>query len=613
MRLRPLACLLALALPALSSAGTLSLGVAAGDVRQTAAVLWGTPDVDGVFGFELATDASFMDLVGSASGYTLAGVPVKLPVSGLVPGASYYYRATDAAGNTAVGLFRTPHSSGYNGLRFGVSGDWRGPLAPYPAVKNVPGKALDVFVKLGDTIYAENYDAFPVVTVDSLDGYRDRYRESLADNRGQTNQIRLLRQSTAVLASIDDHEVVNDFAGGAPSSTDSRFPAGYPYINETPRYQAGLQAFHEFMPIQELSYGATGDARTAGKPQLYRGQTYGQDAALFLLDNRSFRDAGLPGVTNPLNPAQVGGFLSQSQFTPRTMLGQQQVTDLKADLLRAQQDGVTWKFVLTAEPIQKLGVVGASDRYEGYAAERDDLLKFIDANGIQNVVFVAADVHGTVVNNLNYFDPVAMTTKPVAAWEITTGPVAFADPFGPTVVGLAQAAGLLSPAQAATYQFLLANRLYPQLESFIQGLIDAVLTQANAALAATVFGGSFYDPIGLTGSDIPHTLLAGGWTATHTYGWTEFEIDAATQALTVTTWGVPYYDIVALTGDPAAIAALTPAVVSRFQVAAVPEPETWALLLAGLGLVGAAVRRRRPPGFLPPPPVTPAGADAFKS
>ncbi len=592
MRLRPLACVLALAFPTLSSAGTLGLGIAAGDVRQTAAVLWGTADVDGLFSFELASDPGFMAIVGSAGLHATAGMPVKIPVSGLNPGTPYYYRATDAAGNSATGRFKTPHAGGFNGLSFGVSGDWRGPLAPYPAVKNVAGKTLDVFVKLGDTIYAENYDAFPVVTVDTLDGYRDRYRETLADHLGQTNQIRALRQSTAVLASIDDHEVVNDFAGGAPSSTDGRFPAGYAYINETPRYQAGLQAFHEFMPIRDLTYAATGDARTAGKPQLYRAQTYGRDAALFLLDNRSFRDAGLPGVSNPLDPVQVGTFLTQSQFAPRTLLGAAQFADLQADLLEAQQDGVTWKFVLTGEPMQKLGVVGASDRYEGYAAERDALLKFIDANGIQNVVFVSADVHGTVVNNLNYFDPASMSTKPVAAWEITTGPVAFADPFGPTVIELASAAGLLTPAQRATYDFLLANKLYPQLESFIQGLINGVLTQANAALAATPFGANFYDPLGLDGSGIPATLLAGGWTATHTYGWTEFEIDADTQALTVTTWGVPYYDIVALTSDPAAIAALDPVIVSRFQVAAVPEPGTWAMLLAGLGLVGFAVRRR---------------------
>jgi len=35
---------------------------------------------------------------------------------------------------------------------------------------------------------------------------------------------------------------------------------------------------------------------------------------------------------------------------------------------------------------------------------------------------------------------------------------------------------------------------------------------------------------------------------------------------------------------------------SPFAIAAVPEPETYAMLLAGLGLVGVAARRRKPSG-----------------
>jgi phosphodiesterase/alkaline phosphatase D-like protein len=581
-------------LPGPTRAAFLSNGVAAGDVTANTAIVWGMPDAGGDFSFEIATDAGFASIVGGGTvNGAVAGMPVKLDAVGLNPGTTYYYRGIDGAGNSANGQFKTPYASGRNGLSFGVSGDWRGPLAPYPAVSNVAAKNLDVFVQLGDTIYAENYDANPVVTVSDLAGYRARYRETLSDNLGQTNQIRQLRQSTASLVSIDDHEVVNDFAGGAMPVSDNRFDNTGAFINETQRYQQAMQAFHEYMPIRQLTYGATGDARTADKLKLYRGQQYGQDAAMFLLDNRSFRDQELPGVSNPLDPIQVGGFLQASQFANRTMLGQQQLTDLKADLLQAQNDGVTWKFVMVAEPIQKLGVVGGADRFEGYAAERDALLKFIDVNGIDNVVFVSADIHGTVVNNLNYFDNATFQTRNVKAWEITTGAVAYADPFGPTVIDLANQAGLLSPADLATYQFLLANGMNAQLEGFIQGLVNNLLTLGNNALSVTPFGASYYDLLGLNGSNIPATLLQGAYTATHSYGWTEFNIDEATQALTVTTWGVPYYDATDLAADPNAIAALTPQVVSQFQVAAVPEPETWAMLLAGLGLVGAVARRRR--------------------
>ena len=48
------------------------------------------------------------------------------------------------------------------------------------------------------------------------------------------------------------------------------------------------------------------------------------------------------------------------------------------------------------------------------------------------------------------------------------------------------------------------------------------------------------DPIGLEGGLVNATLDVGGWSATHYYGWSEFEIDAVTQELTITTWGTDF-------------------------------------------------------------------------
>lgn len=44
--------------------------------------------------------------------------------------------------------------------------------------------------------------------------------------------------------------------------------------------------------------------------------------------------------------------------------------------------GVVWEFVMLPEPIQNLGLLGASDRYEGYVHERTELLKFVDDHDI---------------------------------------------------------------------------------------------------------------------------------------------------------------------------------------------------------------------------------------
>ena len=62
-------------------------------------------------------------------------------------------------------------------------------------------------------------------------------------------------------------------------------------MNDSPLYENGLRAFHDYNAIEELRYAETGGARTAGEWDLYRYDVRGADAATFLLDPRSFRDA----------------------------------------------------------------------------------------------------------------------------------------------------------------------------------------------------------------------------------------------------------------------------------------------------------------------------------
>ena len=108
------------------------------------------------------------------------------------------------------------------------------------------------------------------------------------------------------------------------------------------------------------------------------------------------------------------------------MLGAQQLADLKHDLQAAQDAGITWKFIMTPEPIQNFGVLAASDRFEGYAAERTAILKFIHDNHISNVVFVSADFHGTTVNRLSYQELPGGPQIQTNTLEIVTGPIAYA-------------------------------------------------------------------------------------------------------------------------------------------------------------------------------------------
>jgi phosphodiesterase/alkaline phosphatase D-like protein len=557
-------------------------GVAAGDTTSNSAVLWTRSTAIGDVLFEYSTDATFGSGVSSVMRSVVDGsVPVKADIGGLAPGARYYYRATDANGETVSGTFKTSAAAGQRtGLRFGVSGDWRGELAPYPAIGNAAWRNLDFFVGLGDTIYADfPSPAVPIPQAMTLPEFRAKHAEVYGERFG-VNSFAELRASTSWFATIDDHEVTNDFAGGAAPSSDPRFAgmAGN-FINETTLFQNGLQAFQEYNPMREEVYSGTGEARFDGKPKLYRERTFGQDAAMFVLDARSFRDEALENVTNPLDPAQVGQFLAASFDPTRTMLGTPQINDLKQGLLDAQSNGVTWKFVHVPEPIQNLGVVNAADRFEGYAAERTEILRFINENNIENVVFIAADIHGTIVNNLTYQESPGGAQIATGAFEITTGSVAFDAPFAPTVISLA--AGVIPGVPPLE---LYESLPLEQREGLIQALINAQLAQLG------------YDPVGLDnnlpGADLINAeLLAGSWTATNSYGWTEFEIDAATQDLLVTTYGIDYYSEAELLADPDAILALTPEILSQFRVQAVPMPGAVAVMTGVLAFVG--VRRRR--------------------
>jgi hypothetical protein len=469
-------------------------------------------------------------------------------------------------------------------LRFGASGDWQQP-PPFPSLKNVPGRDLDFFIKLGDSIYADSETPAleGVFQARTLEDFRIKQAENLSSRFG-SNVMALLNASTPILATIDDHEIVDNFAGGAMPGRSPDAPDVHPlepplftddvnFVNETQVYKDAMQAFGEYHPIRSELWDTPNDVLMHGKPKFYRKATYGSDATVLILDARSFRDAPLPVITDPFDANEVEGFLAGTFAADRTMLGRAQMDCLKNDLLGSQQDGITWKFVVIPEPIQNFGIIGAEDRFEGYAAERTELLKFIHENIIENVVFIAGDFHGTIVNNLAYQellvdaseDAVVIESVPINAFEVVTGPVAFFDALlGPSIVNLAADAGVLSPFLKGIYD---RASVAPDTDSIVNDKDDFLKSLINTQLESLN-----YDPIGLNenhaGAEglIDAELLEGDYLACHTYGWAEFEITAETQELLVTVYGVDAHSETDLLADPNAVISREPRVVSQFVV-----------------------------------------------
>lgn len=545
--------------PTLPPLNVLPNGVASGDVDQDSAVLWARSNFPAIitFTYHITPGGPLMSVTQVVTDGT---IPAKVVVNGLTPNTRYIYTATTSAGQVGSGHFQTPAEVGVStGLRIGASGDWRGELRPYPAIANAPSRELDLFLKLGDTIYADfPSPAVQLTQTTTITDFRKKHDE-VYGLRNARNLWAELQASSSVLAVIDDHEVTNNFAGGATADIDARFPETTGLINDTTLFENGIQAFAEYNPINTQIYSTTGDARTDGEVDFYRYRTYGSDAAIFVLDARSFRDAPVAPIDadNPLFDLQR--FVADSFQAGRTLLGDAQLQRLKGDLLAAQQAAITWKFVAVPEPIQLLGPAGAEDRFEGYAAERTELLDFIVQNEIMNVVFVAADYHGTIVNNLNYRASAASAIyTETNSFEITTGSVAFDAPLGPTAVDIGVAAGLISIEEKAVYDALPVNN---DTDSVVNDKDDFVKASLNQQMALVG-----YDPIGLDGSSISAELIQGDYLAVHTYGWTEFEIAPGSQVLTVTTYGIPPYTADEMTTMPTTLLGQAPTIVSQFRV-----------------------------------------------
>lgn len=551
-------------------------GISSGDTTQNSTVLWARTTRAGAVHFTVK-DAANQVVVERTVAVTDPKAPAKLAVTNLLAGQSYSYQVADFNAKL-IGSFKTPAAAGVTVLSFGVTGDWRGELAPYPAVKNVNGKSLNFFVKLGDTIYADYPSpAVPVAQAKTLAEYRLKHNEVYSRHLGR-NSFARFQDNVSIFSTIDDHEVINDFSGGALASTDPRFGETTGLINETGLYKNGLQAFIEYNAIADKRYGNDGDVLTDGRPDLYRAQRYGSTAAFYMLDARSFRDEELPGVIDIFNPIQIGGFIANSfdigKSTTRTMLGKKQLERLKADLLAAQQDNILWKFVAVPEPIQNLGVFGASDRFEGYASERSELLQFIDDNSIKNVVFIAADIHGTIINDLTYqrrsdvLQAILATGNPLAApqiktsaFEISTGSVAFDAPFGDSIIELL---GQIPNGDKLLAQLFAAVGV-ADVAQFNQ-LPMAIKNAAFQELINTQLNALGYTPIGLQdNSRITARVTKGSNVALFSYGWSRVDI-LKNQELKITTYGISPYTAKDMADHGDEILSRTPVILSQIVV-----------------------------------------------
>ncbi|HEY9876778.1 MAG TPA: alkaline phosphatase D family protein [Candidatus Obscuribacterales bacterium] len=602
-------------LPSAARAAILYNAVAAGDPTDTSAILWTrTADattnqgVSSNLTAQISTDESFSSILHTFSGTTNPNrdYTLKLDATGLQSGTRYYYRFQGADGELSqVGTFKTaPSATQQAPVRFAFSGDTAGEWRPYGLTKDFNNLNLDFFVYLGDAIYETGSGntttgvgispptADPLTNpTQALADYRRKYLENLQPvTQGGSPGLQTFYASQGNYTLLDNHELGSrQFdQGGAPAGTppgagaDATNPiydvnTTGTFINETPGYQALMQAFNDYQPVRETTISAPGDARTDGTQQLYFAQQWGANLSFINVDDRSYRDIRMK-TTLP-NGQAVDDTGDRANNPDRTMLGETQLEWLKNTLLQAENNDVAWKVIAISTPIDEAGSSSGNGIIPldtgktwigGYRAERNEILQFIDENDIDNVIFLTTDDHETRINELTYFsdltDPNSRVVVP-NAFTIVGGPLGA---FGP---------GLISDHSFSNIQSIANNIVAQQQSRGVNPLgldpqfpgLQNVFREGNPNADSLREAVDFYSP--------------------DTFNYVTLDVSADGRTLSVNTYGIDPY---APNTFPSFDQIASPRRIFGFDIvaASVPEPSATIALLA-LSAYGIGTRLKR--------------------
>lgn len=427
----------------------IAYGTSVGDVLGDRAILWAKTDRPARMIVEYSTSELIKDVhpvVGPAA-LEDTGFTARVDLQRLPPGQRIFYRVSfldlsdlRAWSEPANGSFVTA-PAGKRDVTLAWSADtcgqgWgidvaRGGMKLYDTMRKA---APDLFVHVGDTIYADN-PILPEVKLDdgslwknlttpakskvaeTLDEYRGNHLYNLMDEN-----VRRFNKEVAQVFLWDDHEV-----------RDNWWPT---QILEDTRYQVksvallsarAKRAFMEHYPIR---------FHPDENERIYRAFPYGPSLELFALDMRSYRGPNGPNRHAIRNQDSA-------------LLGDAQLEWLKARLAASK---AMWKVIAADLPLGLMvpnltpdkppcvfrdgpplceAVANGNGPALGRELEIADLLRFMKAQRIKNVLWITADVHYCAAHH--YAPERAQFKDFEPFWEFVAGP-AHAGTFGPNAL-----------------------------------------------------------------------------------------------------------------------------------------------------------------------------------
>ena len=372
-------------------------GVASGDPLTTQVIIWTrvTPDADSTIhvNWKVATDTALKNVVasGNTTTDTSKDYTVKVDVTGLSAGTTYYYAFKAMGKWSLIGRARTAATGTVSQLRFAVvsCADYEGGF--YNAYRKISQRNdLDAVIHLGDYIYEyapkvygdTNTHRFhlPANEASSLYDYRIRYSQYHLDAA-----LMAAHQQHTWINVWDDHESANNsWMNGA----ENHNPTTQGSWNT--RKANSKRAYFEWIPIRDNT-----------KKDVYRVVKYGDLADIIMLDTR------LEGRMQ--QPAHF-----DSPDTGRTMMSKTQLNwmanALKTSTAKwkvignqtifspfqlgfAAVDSATGKSAPTSIKAIRTVEDNFTDCWKGYTTQRGKIIDTLKAMGMKNVVILSGDSH----------------------------------------------------------------------------------------------------------------------------------------------------------------------------------------------------------------------------
>ncbi|CAL8475788.1 alkaline phosphatase [Caballeronia sp. S22] len=420
-------------------------GVASGDPRDVSAVFWTRCVANGsnaatspspvALTLQVSAQQNFAQLVASVP---LSAVPdydftVRTKVTGLAAKTTYYYRFVAGSDVSVTGTTRTAPAANeaISQLRFAwfVCQNWS--ANHWQAMSLLAAETdLDFVVHLGDYIYEAGFASqpgtvepvHPAITLPSggtyantLDDYRTLYRTYRGDARLQNVHARF-----PVIAIWDDHEFSDDCWQDHQTYTNAN-------LQQTARRRNANQAWAEYLPVDwgDVSFDLNNAAYD--NIRIYRDFHFGSLMHLVMTDERLYRDDHVvseAAIAQALGHDPVNGndLVGSRYFVPQPVLAQFEAADTQRlgrvpsifgpaqtqwwkDTLKASTSiwkvwgnevmmNRLWLDLTSIAPVpDNVVFVLDCDAWDGYPSHKADLMSFVKAQNITNLVAITGDLH----------------------------------------------------------------------------------------------------------------------------------------------------------------------------------------------------------------------------